>query len=85
MIADRVKQIIERPGRKAERVEYWQEAAGSGDLHEGPGEAGSRTTRITTGTSSESISLKIWPVRQRCSKGRCFSSTKRQQRIACTC
>ena len=37
-IADRVKEIIERPGRKAERVGYWQEAAGSGDLHEGPGE-----------------------------------------------
>ena len=37
-IADLVKEIIERPGRKGERVGYWQEAAGSGDLYEGPGE-----------------------------------------------
>ena len=37
-IAERVKDIIDRPGRKQERVEYWQEAAGNGDLHDGPGQ-----------------------------------------------
>ena len=38
-IAERVKEIIDRPGRKQERVGYWQEAARGGDLGEGPGEA----------------------------------------------
>ena len=37
-IAERVKEIIERPGRKQERVGYWQEAAKNGDLHRGPGQ-----------------------------------------------
>ena len=37
-IAERVKDIIDRPGRKQERVGYWQEAAGNGDLHDGPGQ-----------------------------------------------
>ena len=38
-IMERVKTIIEEPGRKEERVAYWQEAAGNGDLYAGPGEA----------------------------------------------
>ena len=37
-IADRVKETIDRPGRKEERVGYWQEAVMSGDLYERPGE-----------------------------------------------
>ena len=36
-VAERVKEIIDRPGRKQERVTYWQEAAMNGDLHDGPG------------------------------------------------
>ncbi len=38
-IADRVKEIIDRPGRKQERVGYWPEATGNGDLYEGRGES----------------------------------------------
>ena len=38
-IAERVKEIIERPGRKLERISYWQDAAESGDLHEGARES----------------------------------------------
>ena len=37
-IVERVKEIIDRPGRKQDRVYYWQDAAGSGDLYEGPKE-----------------------------------------------
>ena len=37
-ILERVKSIIDRPGRKEERVTYWQEAAENGDLYAGPGE-----------------------------------------------
>ncbi len=37
-ISERIKEIIERPGRKQERIGYWQEAANCGDLYEGPGE-----------------------------------------------
>ena len=37
-ISERVKEIIERPGRKQERIGYWQEAAKSGDCYEGSGE-----------------------------------------------
>ena len=37
-VAERVKGIIEKPGRKGERVEHWQEAAQGGDLYAGAGE-----------------------------------------------
>ena len=37
-IAERVKAILDRPGRKGERIEYWQEAAEAGDLSAGGGE-----------------------------------------------
>lgn len=37
-IVERVKGIIDRPGRKGERVDHWQQAAQSGDLYAGAGE-----------------------------------------------
>lgn len=37
-IAERVKEILDRPGQKAERIRYWQEAAEAGDLFAGTGE-----------------------------------------------
>ena len=37
-IVERVKAILDRPGRKEERIEYWQEAAEAGDLFAGRGE-----------------------------------------------
>ena len=36
-IAERVKAIIERPGRKQERVDYWQEAQAARDLYAAAG------------------------------------------------
>ena len=36
-IAERVKEIIETPGRKRERIDHWQKAAQSGDLYAGAG------------------------------------------------
>ena len=38
-IVERVKLIIERPGRKQERVGYWQEAAAGGELFAAAAEA----------------------------------------------
>ena len=38
-IVERVKAIIERPGRKQERVGYWQEAAAGGELYAAAAEA----------------------------------------------
>lgn len=37
-IAERVKEIIETPGRKRDRIDHWQKAAQSGELYAGAGE-----------------------------------------------
>ena len=37
-IVERVKAILEKPGRKEERIGHWQQAAATGDLYAGSGE-----------------------------------------------